>query len=67
MNLVEIYDYELEQLLEQEKWFRDQIETHESQLKTYTEEYKKVLKRKQELKEDLENNLRFWGKNASKN
>lgn len=62
MNLVEIYDYEMEQLLEREKTTRNEIKTLQGRLDNTFERLYHIQKQKQELKEALEDNLRFWGK-----
>lgn len=62
MNLVEIYDFNLDELLEQEKKHRDAIQEIEEALVKLKEAMKRIQKEKQELKEDLEDNLRFWEK-----
>jgi uncharacterized protein YdcH (DUF465 family) len=62
MNLVEIYDFKMEELLEKEKEVRDRLKTVEGVLELTKKEFNDLQKEKQELKEELESNLRFWNR-----
>ena len=62
MNLIEIYDFKMEELLEKEKDVRNRVKAIEDLLIATKKEYTDILKEKQELKEELEANLRFWSR-----